>query len=235
MAYTPQQIMDFNPDSMGVEGTTWWKPDGSDHFTVRDLIMSPEGMTVRTTDGRTLDGRVMETYVQSEVPIAIPKHAPQQRINLTGIDDSTPVEQAGVKPLGSLKHSHPDVKFQPDNRPRSVPKTNDPLEQPLSQLQSTIDDTPAPVEEPQVPAAPNIDPVDLAMIERVLGKASFDCIHVDVQDDGTLANGISTLATVLNVSPANIRNWLNWKISQQVQVIADAATSQLMDTVAIPE
>ena len=57
--------MDLGPDSPQLEGTTWWRRDGKDHFTIRDVLMGPEGFSIRTTDGRMLNGDVMDTYIQS--------------------------------------------------------------------------------------------------------------------------------------------------------------------------
>lgn len=209
-----QQIMDFNPDSMALEGTKWWKPDGSDHFTIRDVLMAPEGMSIRTTDGRILDGGVMETYVQSDEPIHIPTERPTEKLDLSNLDPDTPVQQVGETKFGSLKNSHPGVQFKEDTRHHGIP--HDPINDPLP-------GNPEPTSD--------IDPVELAMIERVLGKASFDCIHVDVQDDGTIMNGISTLHEVLNVKKENIEKYLTKRILENLNNVAATATQQLMEVI----
>ncbi len=206
-----EQIIDFGPDSMGLEGTQWWRPDGGDHFKVRDVLMGPEGMSVRTTDGRTLDGKVFETYVQSDVPIKIPKQAPTQKINVAELDPDTPIERENS--FGSLKHSHPGVVFQEDTRHYGMPK--DPINEPLAQ-------------KPQVN---DIDPIELGMIERVLGEAKFDGIKIEIEDDGNISTGISTLKNILNVKPENIEKFLVNKISQNLTNIAKTTAEKLMGNI----
>lgn len=206
-----KQIMDFGPESMGLEGTQWWRPDGGDHFKVRDVLMGPEGMTVRTTDGRTLDGGVFETYVQSDVPISIPKQAPTQKINVAELDPDTPIEHENS--FGSLKHSHPGVVFKEDTAHHGVPK--DPINEPL-------------IQKPQVN---DIDPIELGMIERVLGEAKFDHVKIDIEDDGNISTGISTLKNILNVKPENIERFLVNRILENLTNIASATAEKLMTNI----
>lgn len=203
-----QQMMDVSMGSMGLEGTTWWKQDGSDHFTVRDVMMGPDGITVRTSDGRMLNGSVLETYIQSDEPINIPKQAPVQKIDVGDLDKDTPVEP--TKPLGSLKNSHPGVTFAEDTNHYGVPK--DPINEPITPTSQS----------------PDIDSVDLAIIERVLGNADFNCIHVEVVDDGVIATGIGTLHDVLNIKHDTIEKYLVAKIKTNLGNIAENAASQLM-------
>lgn len=206
-----EQIIDFGPDSMGLEGTQWWRPDGGDHFKVRDVLMGPEGMSVRTADGRTLDGKVFETYVQSDVPIKIPKQAPVEKINVAELDPDTPIERENS--FGSLKHSHPGTVFKEDTRHYGIPK--DPINEPLAQ-------------KPQVN---DIDPIELGMIERVLGAAKFDGIKIEIEDDGAIATGISTLKNILNVKSENIEKFLVNKISQNLTNIAKTTAEKLMSNI----
>lgn len=216
MGYTQQQqMMDINAGSLGVEGTTWWKPDGSDHFTVRDVMMGPDGITVRTNDGRMLNGSAFETYIQSEVPINIPKQAPVEKIDVSELDKDTPLE--ATKSLGTLKHSHPGVTFPEDTNHYGIPK--DPINEPIT----------------QTPKSPDIDPVDLAIIERVLGSADFNCIQVDVVDDGIIATSIGTLHDVLNIKQEAIEKYLVAKIKTNLDDIAKNAAKKLMQVLPTEE
>ena len=210
-----QQMMDVSMGSMGVEGTTWWKQDGSDHFTVRDVMMGPDGITVRTTDGRMLNGSVLETYIQSEVPINIPKQAPVRKIDVGDLDKDTPVEP--TKPLGTLKNSHPGVTFPEDTNHYGIPK--DPINEPIT----------------PTPPTPDIDSVDVAIIERVLGNADFNCIQVEVVDDGIIASGIGTLHDVLNIKREAIEKYLVAKIKTNLGNIAENAAKQLMQVIPTEE
>lgn len=203
-------------EGMALENTTWWKPDGTDHFTIRDILMGPDGMVIRTLDGRQIDGSVMETYIQSDTPIAIPQERPVANIDVKGLDPDSPVEQTQPqqKSFGSLRNSHPGVTFKEDTRHYGMPK--DPLNDPLGSEGTSNND---------------IDPVEYTMIDRVLGKASFDCIHVDVQDDGTILNGISTLHDILNVKRENIEAYLTQRIMASLKDIAKTACDQLLEVI----
>ena len=120
-------FIDFGPGSPELEGTTWWKPDGTDHFTVRDMLISPEGFSVRTTDGRMIRGDIFETYIQSDTPIHISKQAPVQKIDLSKIDELGGVTINSPKAsetLGSLNYEH-NVKFK-----EPAPKHTSPISQP---------------------------------------------------------------------------------------------------------
>lgn len=64
------QGYDFN-----IEGTTWWKQDGSDHFTIRSVFFDGSGMSIQTDDGRMVRGDVLQDYIQSDSPIG-PKPEP---------------------------------------------------------------------------------------------------------------------------------------------------------------
>ena len=122
----------------GLENTTWWRPDGSDHFTIREVLISPEGFSVRTTDGRMIGGEVMDTYIQSDTPItghereqATPKINPKQ---LEGIDSAAIVddnEKGKGKSFGNLRYSHPDARFKQPSQQRMIRKEQDPLNDPL--------------------------------------------------------------------------------------------------------
>ena len=206
-------------EGMELENTQWWKPDGTDHFPIRDILMGPDGMVIRTTDGRQLDGSVMETYIQSATPVHIPTERPVANIDVKSLDPDSPVEQTTPtqqKGFGSLRNSHPGVTFKEDTRHYGMPK--DPLNDPLGSEGTSNND---------------IDPVEYTMIDRVLGKASFDCIHVDVQDDGTILNGISTLHDILNVKRENIEAYLTQRIMASLKDIAKNACNQLLEVLPV--
>jgi hypothetical protein len=215
-----QQELAMGMEGIELENTTWWKPDGTDHFTIRDVLMGPDGMVIRTLDGRQIDGSVMETYIQSDTPIAVPAERPKVNIDVKSLDTDSPVEQtqtqAQQKGFGSLRNSHPGVTFKEDTRHYGMPK--DPLNDPLGGAPEQATD---------------IDPVEYTMIDRVLGKASFDCIHVDVQDDGTIMNGISTLHDVLNVKRENIEAYLTQRIMASLKDIAKTACDQLLEVIPV--
>lgn len=199
-------IMDLGPDTPALEGTTWWKPDGSDHFTIRDILMSPEGFSIRSTDGRLINGDVMETYIQSEVPINIPKQAPTAKINTNILDELSSVDTADNN-FGSLRYNH-DVAFNEPPAPRHHLK--DPINDPIGNTQRNE----------------TVNGVEQAMIDRVLGKVDMDeLVAVGINNIESVDNGIVTLVTTLNVPRKEINSYLlrrvNNKISDMIKNAID--------------
>ena len=193
-------FIDFGPDSPELEGTTWWKPDGTDHFTVRDLLMSPEGFSVRTTDGRLINGDVFETYIQSDTPINISRQAPVQKIDLSNIDELGGVtveqpEQPNVsKNLGSLNYEH-DVRFKDP-----APKRMSPISQPEN--------------------------MELAMIGKVFSKFDDSSIKIIMPEDIMTISSISTITDILNIDKSVIKEYF----TQRLQKFINEKSSEIIST-----
>lgn len=184
--------MDFGPEMPQLEGTTWWKRDGKDHFTIRDVLMGPEGFSIRTTDGRMLNGDVMDTYIQSEVPINIPKQAPKQKIDVSHLDEVNGIDTN----FGSLKYEH-DVNFQKPQAPKHTQKVQQ--------------DTPKEMEGPKLS-----DSVELAMVDKVFGKFDDNTINVQLPCDEKIINSINTITNVLNVDKKFIIQYFERKLFKYV-------------------
>ena len=187
--------MDLGPDSSQLEGTTWWRRDGKDHFTIRDVLMGPEGFSIRTTDGRMLNGDVMDTYIQSEVPINIPKQAPKQNIDVSHLDELGSVKVSETQSLGSLKYDH-DVNFQKPQAPKHTLKTE---------------------ETPQEKTGPTLgESVELAMVDKVFGKFDDSSIDIKLPNDDKTITSIRTITDVLNVDKKFIVQYFEQKLSKYV-------------------
>lgn len=203
----------------GLENTTWWKPDGSDHFTVREILMSPEGFSVRTTDGRLLSADVMEKYIQSDTPITGHEREQQTQINprqLEGIDTAAIVTDDNSKSFGSLKYSHPGAKFEQPSRQGMVRKEMDPLNDPLVQQ-----GTEAPAE---------LDAVSYGMIDRVLGKADFDeLVAVTVNPIEKIDQGVVTLVNTLNITRPELKTYMVGRLAEKIESMVNAAFSVYFD------
>lgn len=213
----------------GLENTTWWKPDGSDHFTIHEMLMSPEGFSVRTTDGRLLPADVMEQYIQSDVPITghereqqVPRINPKQ---LEGIDKSAIVADDIEKPknFGSLKYSHPGAKFQQPSHQQMVKKEADPLNDPLPGNG---------FEEPEVPEVPDeLDAVSYGMIDRVLGKANLeDLMTVYVNPVEKIDAGVVTLVNTLNIKRSEIKTYMVNRLVEKIGSMVDMAFTVYFDS-----
>lgn len=207
----------------GLENTTWWKPDGTDHFTVRELLMSPEGFSVRTTDGRLLSADVMEHYIQSDTPITgheREQQAPQiNPSQLEGIDKSAIVndEIDNPKNFGSLKYSHPGTKFQQPSRQGMVRKDVDPLNDPLDAQPGMVE-----VEE--------LDAVSYGMIDRVLGKVDFnDIVAINVNDIEKVNNGVATLVNTLNIKRSELKAYMIGRLAEKFESMVDVAFTAYLD------
>lgn len=202
----------------GLENTTWWKPDGSDHFTVREMLMSPEGFSVRTTDGRLLPADVMEKYIQSDVPITGHERDQQAHIDprqLEGIDKSAIVDD-NPKNFGSLKYSHPGTKFQQPSRQSMVRKNTDPLNDPL-----VPNDSDAPEE---------LDAVSYGMIDRVLGKVNLDdLIAINVNSIEKVDDGVVTLVKTLNIKRSELKTYMMGRIAEKFESMVNAAFAVYLD------
>ena len=187
--------MDLGPDSPQLEGTTWWRRDGKDHFTIRDVLMGPEGFSIRTTDGRMLNGDVMDTYIQSEVPINIPKQAPKQKIDVSHLDELGSVKVGETQSLGSLKYDH-DVNFQKPQAPKHTPKTGEAVQE---QTGRTLGES-----------------VELAMVDKVFGKFDDSSIDIKLPNDDKTITSIKTITDVLNVDKKFIVQYFEQKLSKYV-------------------
>lgn len=207
-------IMDLGPDTPQLEGTTWWKPDGTDHFTIRDILMAPEGFTIRTTDGRMINGDVMETYIQSEVPINIPKQAPVHKVNIKELDEVSQVEEVEDKGnFGSLKYNH-DVEFAEPPAQRHHMK--DPINDPIGDPDPT----------------PRINSVEQAMIDRVLGRVNLDeLVSVGINTIESVENGVVTLCNTLNVPRKEINMYLTNRIKGKIASLVQQSVDDFLNTV----
>ena len=214
-----KDMMDMGMDgNTGLENTTWWKPDGTDHFTIREVLISPEGFSVRTTDGRLIGGEIMETYIQSEVPIT--GHEREQvtpRINaktLEGIDGAALVDDKPAKKFGSLKYSHPGARFQQPKSQRMIRKEPDPLNDPLDAQ---------PVDEPE-DINNELDEVSFGMIDRVMGNVDMNQLtSISINPIEKVDNGIDVLVNTLNIKRKEIRSYLAGRISEKFQEMLDEA------------
>ena len=213
----------------GLENTTWWKPDGSDHFTIHDMLMSPEGFSVRTTDGRLLPADVMEQYIQSDIPITghereqqVPRINPKQ---LEGIDKSAIVADDIEKPknFGSLKYSHPGAKFQQPTNQRMVKKEADPLNDPLVPENTPTEQT-------------ELDAVSYGMIDRVLGNVNTDeLVAVNINPIEKIDGGVVTLVNTLNIKRSELKTYMVDRIAGQFESMVNAALSVYFDNLLGPE
>lgn len=200
----------------GLENTTWWKQDGSDHFTILEVVMSPEGFSVRTTDGRLLQADILEQYIQSNTPIndmfQKPTNIPVIDVsNLDEIDGKTIiVDEPDKKPgnrFGSLKFSHPGVKYPSG--------THDPISDRIT-INNTSND--------------EIDTISYGMIERVLGKLDIkDLISIDINRVKKVDDGVFTLINVLNIKHSELKTYMVNMIIEKIPIMVEKALSSYLD------
>lgn len=215
----------------GLEGTKWWSRDGSDHFVVREVLISPEGFSIRTDDGRLLSGDIMETYIQSDTPVGDMNQRPSLSVDprlLEGMDSAAIVDNgqsSKPKNLGSLKYSHPGASFQePRQAHRMIRKEPDPINDPLN--------TPV-VEEPEME---ELDEVSFGMIDRVLGKVDMnDLTSIIINPIEKVENGIVVLATTLNISRNELRTYMANRIADKFQDMLNASLDSYFDALLGPE
>lgn len=224
--------MDLGIDGgTGMEGTTWWKRDGSDHFKVREVLITDTGFEVRTEDGRMISADTLEQYIQSEVPITGNEgqqpHTP--RINpsqLEGIDPTAIVhdEQGqGSKNFGSLKFSHPGAKFQQPPTQRMMKKEPDPLNDPIGDPG-----------EPTVgmPAGEELDAVSYGMIDRVLGDVDMkDLAVIQINPIEKVNEGVIVLANTLNIKRNELRSYMANRIAEKFQDMLDASLTAYFNSI----
>ena len=197
---TTQQIMDFGGQEL--EGTTWGKPDGSDHFTIRSILIGEEGLSIQTTDGRLISGDVMETYVQSDGPISIPKEAPVYKIDTENLDELSTTKADN---FGSLKYQH-DVQFANPTGTRHHPI--DPINDPIGEPSNTGSGQPT----------QSTRNVEYLMIDKVLGKYMNDELAaVTINPITTVDNGIHTLHDVLNIDHKDIHEYMVQRLTNHIQ------------------
>lgn len=216
----------------GLEGTKWWSRDGSDHFVVREVLISPEGFSIRTDDGRLLNGDVMETYIQSDTPVGDMNHRPEARIDprqLEGMDAAAIVDDG--KPnksskFGSLKYTHPGVTFQePKPQHRMVRKNPDPLNDPLN--------TPLAEEQEQME---ELDEVSFRMIDRVLGKTDMnELTSIVINPIDKVDNGIVVLANTLNINRKELRAYMANRIGEKFQEMLNESLDQYFNGLLGPD
>ena len=145
------QQLELDPMSgFDIVGTTWWRRDGKDHFTVRDTMIVDNDLIVLTSDGRQLNYETLNNYIQSNKPISVPKQQPKPkpiRQKSTVVEEvESPVEGSDddydqyilpedrdvlSKPLGSLKHDHPQVNYY-------VEKTGHPTTKPYPKVDNLV-------------------------------------------------------------------------------------------------
>lgn len=210
----------------GLENTTWWKPDGTDHFTVREILMSPEGFSVRTTDGRLMSADVMEKYIQSDTPITGHERDQQApRINpkqLEGIDKSAIVSDDIEKPknFGSLRYSHPGARFQQPAHQPMVKKDADPINDPLGEPMGT--------EEPGTPEG--LDMISYGMIDRVMHNSNLDeLVAININPIEKVDEGVVTLVNTLNIQRSELKTYMVNRIAERIESMIDTAFSAYLD------
>lgn len=223
--------MDLGVDGgTGMEGTTWWKRDGSDHFKVREVLITDTGFEIRTEDGRMISADVLEQYIQSEVPITghegqqphTPRIDPSQ---LEGIDSTAIVheeQEQGSKNFGSLKFSHPGAKFQQPTTQRMVKKESDPLNDPIGD----------PVDIANHPTATELDAVSYGMIDRVLGGVDMkDLATIQINPIEKVNGGVIVLVNTLNIKRDELRAYMAGRIAEKFQDILDASLTTYFNSV----
>ena len=225
--------LDMNIDGgTGLEGTKWWSRDGSDHFVVREVLISPEGFSIRTDDGRLLNGDVMETYIQSDTPVGDMNHRPEARIDprqLEGMDAAAIVDDGNTKKaskFGSLRYSHYGASFQePKSQHRMVRKNSDPLNDPLN--------TPLTEDYEQME---ELDGVSFGMIDRVLGKVDMnELTSVIINPIDKVDNGIVVLVNTLNISRKELRTYMANRIGEKFQEMLNESLDQYFDSMLGPD
>lgn len=211
-----------------LEGTKWWSKDGRDHFTIREILMGPEGFTVRTTDGRMLDAGVMETYIQSEVPIMDMMQHDSKKIDISGLDevdgDSIVVDDhTESKSFGSLKYTHPDIKFQQSTRQRMVKKDNDPINEPLADNPNgKMDDN------------TQLDAISFGMIDRVLGNTDFEeLVSINMNPTKKIDDSIVILTNTLNIKHSEIKMYMIDHIIDKIESMIDKAITTYLDNLYV--
>lgn len=222
-------MMDLGMDgNMELENTKWWKKDGSDHFTVRELLLSPEGFSVRTTDGRMLPGDILEQYIQSDTPItgqerSIPRIDPKQ---LEGIDKTAIVmddidDQPTGNKFGSLKYSHPDAQFKQPKKNRMIsntPNNFDPINDPLPRDQPSNTDI--------------LDAVSYGMIDRVMNDIDInDLMVININPTEKINNGIVTLHNILNITRDEIKCYMVNKLLDNLHDKIESAFDAYFDKI----
>ena len=220
--------MDLGVDGgTGMEGTTWWKRDGSDHFKVREVLMTDTGFSIRTEDGRLIPGDNLETYIQSDVPITgregmqpVPTIDPSQ---LEGIDPTAIVhDEPETKPkdFGSLRYSHPGAKFKPDNRARMSRKEPDPINDPLDANPDQYNTGgPQGVHGPQ-----GMDGISCSIIDRVLGNVPMDTmISMIINPIDKVDNGVVILTDTLNIKRSELKEYMVHRIVEKFDDIVNQA------------
>lgn len=217
--------MDFGIDGgTGMEGTTWWKRDGSDHFKVREVLITDNGFDIRTEDGRIISADTLDLYIQSEVPITgnegrqqTPKIDPTR---LEGIDSTAIVHDTPeVKNFGSLKYSHPGAKFQQPITQKMTRKEPDPLNDPIGM---PTDEHPA----------PELDAVSFGMIDRVLGEVDMkDLASIQINPIEKVNGGVIVLANTLNIKRDELRAYMANRVAEKFQDMLDASLTAYFNSI----
>lgn len=208
-----------------LEGTKWWSRDGSDHFTIHEVLISPEGFSVRTTDGRLLSADILEKYIQSDKPISdmITANKNQQPIDISGLDevDSTSIH-TDAQPFGSLKFSHPGASFKQPSRQQMVRKEPDPINDPLPGNE---------FKEHEVPEVPNeLDAISYGMIDRVLGKANFEeLVTVNINSIEKMDEGVVTLVNTLNIKRSELKSYIAGRLAERFESMINMAVDVYLD------
>lgn len=227
--------MDLGVDGgTGMEGTTWWKKDGSDHFKVREVLMVDAGFSIRTDDGRLIPGDEIENYIQSDIPITgkegMQPHTPKIDISqLDGLDSTAIVHdesEVETKDFGSLRFSHPDAKFKPDTRMRMIRKEPDPINDPLDAKPVAYGEE----------GRQGVDGISYGMIDRVLGNVPMDTLtgmninHIDKVD-----NGVVILTDTLNIKRSEIKEYMRHRIIEKFEDIINQALDFYLNSLGISD
>lgn len=222
--------MDIGIDGgTGMEGTTWWKKDGSDHFKIREVLMTDTGFSVRTEDGRLINADNLEQYIQSDTPITgreqqyVPQIDPSQ---IEGLDSTAIVhDDSNPKPFGSLKYSHPEAKFKQDNRPRMIRHEPDPINDPLD----------AQPEQYEEPGSQGMNGISCSIIDRVLGKFPMDKLAtVNINPIDKVDECFVVLTNTLNIRRYEIKEYLTNRLVDKIMDMINEALDFHFNSLGIP-
>lgn len=194
----------FGMEGPNMEGT-WYNPKTGDSFTVRNSFFQDNQYLVQTTDGRVLDYNTLQSYVQSDRPIEMPKPQPQQETLPAEVESllESPTEMYdilpedlnminGSKSLGNLATSTGQVS---NNPVVSIPYTQ-------------VDQ-------------------NFAMIEKALAKKSLPEIQVAIDWQSFPGREMDMLIDIMDVSMDDIVNWYTNQID--IEYLSDCLKEVIKD------
>lgn len=176
----------FGMEGPNMEGT-WYNPKTGDSFTVRNSFFQDNQYIVQTTDGRILDYNTLQSYIQSDRPIEMPKPQPKHETLPAEVEnliecpsdnmyDILPEDlnmiNGGSKSLGNLA--------TPTNRTQGDP---------ISSISYTQVDQ------------------NFTMIEKALAKKSMPDIQVSIDWKNFPQREMDMLIDIMDVNEDEIIDW----------------------------